>query len=780
MRFRRFLSTALAAAMLAGTMAVTAPAASAAQLSAFRDLTDPQTAEAVEFLRLLEVVNGVPGGLYNPTGTLSRAEFCKMAVVALDRSDEESAQRGRTIYLDVGPTHWARGYINLASAITLGGEAGKGGTPLVAGVGDGTFQPNRPITYGEAVTILCRVLGYGTADVTSGGTWYDGYLSAGAQAGLTEGLNLSGTDTIDRGQAAILFYNLYFSKVKGSEQTYLEEQGGKSVEGCILLDVDTTADDNSPAVKTDKDTYKTDRIFDPTLEGKEGKAILNSDGKLLAFQVKEGVSDKVVNVISAQATYLIASGNERITVEPDTVVYRDGKATTWKDCYLNISSSTPVTFHYGANGKLSHLFFSGTKAEDVTAMVARTAPKNGANPFASMASGGSYTMFKNGVPATAADIRQYDVATYDAATRVIQVSDLKLTGVYEKVSPSPAAPITIKVMGMEFDVLSTAREDLSSFKVGDRITLLLTADGKQVAGAVSASTVKSDTVGIASYDSDTSATVTLLQNGITLKGTVSASSKARCDNQLVTVTSGGIGKLTLTPVSGSDARGSLDTARGTVGERTVAENVVVYDRVQNGAMVEVDYDKLPATVSRSKISFVSYDYAGRVKYLVLDDVTGDAYEYGYLAYETTQESVPPLNANDEPSYYNKTMVWVRQGNEDGTEVKTNEGRSLTTVRNNVPGGVALDASGRVAATVTLTQIKAVSRSAFDSEDMTVTVAGVEWPISDDVQCYNKTTKTWFAPGEKGMEAARAYANELDLYYDRPADEGGKIRMIVVP
>ena len=36
------------------------------------------------------------------------------------------------------------------------------------GVGDGTFRPNQAITYGEAVTILMRVLGYGSADVATG------------------------------------------------------------------------------------------------------------------------------------------------------------------------------------------------------------------------------------------------------------------------------------------------------------------------------------------------------------------------------------------------------------------------------------------------------------------------------------------------------------------------------------------------------------------------------------------------------------------------------------
>ena len=96
------------------------------------------------------------------------------------------------------------------------------------------------------------------------------------------------------------------------------------------------------------------------------------------------------------------------------------------------------------------------------------------------------------------------------------------------------------------------------------------------------------------------------------------------------------------------------------------------------------------------------------------------------------------------------------------------------------GGIAYTTNGRVAATVTLESITKVGRSAFDSEEMTVTVAGEVYPISEEVQCYNKSTKSWFAPGKDGMEAARAYSNELTLYYDRTPAEGGKIRMIVVP
>ena len=788
MRMKRLFAAVLTVAMLAGTL----PGAFAAT-SSFSDLGGmPEVAEAAEFLKLMGVVDGVPGGGYNPAGTLSRAEFCAMAVRALDRADEEPAQRGRTIYLDVGPTFWARGYINLASTIRLGGEDG---SPLVAGVGDGTFQPDRAITYGEAVTILCRVLGYSETDVAMGGAWYDGYLALGASGGLTEGLTLSGGDVISRGQAAILFHNLYFAKPKGSDKSYLVSQGGSEVENALILDVNATADDGSAAVKTTGDTYKTDRAFDGSIVGKEGKLLLDSDGKLVAFMAKEGGSSRVVNVSRAEATYLVTANGDRINVEPSTKVYRSGGTTTWESAWVDVSKTgTTVTLHYASNGKLGYIFLGSAAAAGGESMVLRTVPNGTSNPFSAMASG-NYTMLKNGISATAADLRQWDVATYDAAARLIQVSDLKLTGVYEKAEPSLAAPIRVTVMGHTFDVLASAREDLAAFKIWDRITLLLTVDN-QVAGAVSASTVSGNAVGMATVDG-TTATVKLLQGGLTVSGDVSSAAQ-RLNDQLVTVTSSSAGRLSLTAVSGSTVRGSLDVAARTLGERAVAENVTVYDRVGDGAMVAVRYSDLPATVSSGKIDFVGLDSLGRVRYLVLDDVTGDAYEYGIFSYspaktvkvidyqktpagtcaEDAEGNRIPIGSHTETT--SAPTLCVKQGTKEGGETTSKAANFTGSIRNGAMGGIAYTTNGRVAATVTLESITKVGRSAFDSEEMTVTVAGEVYPISEEVQCYNKSTKSWFAPGKDGMEAARAYSDELTLYYDRTPAEGGKIRMIVVP
>ena len=253
MKKRTWLSALLAVALLVSMLVV--PSASAAGNSAFTDITDPDQANAAEMLRLLGVVNGTGGGAFRPQGTLTRGEFCKMTVEIMGRGDEEPAQRSRTIFTDVSSTHWARGYINLAASITVGGASGgdgesaAAGTRLIMGVGDGTFQPDRVITCGEAVTILMRVLGYGDGDVAGGLNWYDGYMGLAGSAGLLDGLNLTGASTISRGQAAILFYNLLFAKTKGSDSLYLTGLGCRVEDGGVLLDVNATLAGSNTAVK---------------------------------------------------------------------------------------------------------------------------------------------------------------------------------------------------------------------------------------------------------------------------------------------------------------------------------------------------------------------------------------------------------------------------------------------------------------------------------------------------------------------------------------------------
>ena len=138
---KRWLSLLLAA-VLAAMLILPAGAVG------FSDVTDVPTLSAVESLRIMGVISGFPDGSFRPSGNLTRAQFCKMAVYAMGAQDELAAYRAITVFPDVA-NHWARDYVNLSAK----------GHKLLAGFPDGTFRPESTVTDGQAVTILLRMLG---------------------------------------------------------------------------------------------------------------------------------------------------------------------------------------------------------------------------------------------------------------------------------------------------------------------------------------------------------------------------------------------------------------------------------------------------------------------------------------------------------------------------------------------------------------------------------------------------------------------------------------------
>jgi hypothetical protein len=76
--------------------------------------TTGRLTEQVGVLQMLGVISGYPDGTFRPDASLTRAQFCKMAVVMLGKAEEIGLYKSYTIYPDVKSSHWAAGYINLA------------------------------------------------------------------------------------------------------------------------------------------------------------------------------------------------------------------------------------------------------------------------------------------------------------------------------------------------------------------------------------------------------------------------------------------------------------------------------------------------------------------------------------------------------------------------------------------------------------------------------------------------------------------------------------------
>lgn len=300
---KRFWAGLLAAVMLLGLTAIPAGAASTGN---FSDVSDRNTALAVETLRLMGVLDGYGDGTFRPDRQLTRAQFCKMATYAVGAENEMGLYSTITVFPDVRPSHWAAGYINLAAK----------GRNIIAGYPDGKFYPDRTVTVGQAVTILLRLLGY--KDDKIGGVWPDSYMAMASIAGLTEGMTVTANAPLTRAQAARLFVNLLRAapQGEGGVQYSLSEE-------TELLSVDGS----TGQMRTTKDTYTMAHpVASTSLVGAKGY-VVSLNGKALTFLP-------------------LTSGNAG-TASSAIVVYQDGSA----DGFGALAGNTSYTIY--KNGTLA-------------------------------------------------------------------------------------------------------------------------------------------------------------------------------------------------------------------------------------------------------------------------------------------------------------------------------------------------------------------------------------------------------------------------------------------
>ena len=729
---RRIITFLLAVCMTVSLLAVPAGAASGATVT-FSDIGDRSTAMAVESLRLLGVLDGYGDGTFRPGTVLNRAQFCKMAVYAMNGSSELSRYRTVTIFPDVKPSHWAAAYINMAAK----------GKDIISGYADGRFHPDRTVTVGQAVTILMRMLGYKDEDI--GGIWPDSYMAEAATVGLTEGVSTNGSAGLTRAQAARLFLNLLRTPTKEGGTTFASTLG-QTVQG-VLLSADTEGGEGRLRLSTGTYTLTEGKASNGMLNGMKGTLIVDSkSGRALTFVPEDLGSSKTVVLASAKATEMTDTSGNTYTVKSDTQVFQNGEASSWGEAYTWLNAGTSVTLYLDAAGNVDYVFVGGGGNATSAVIVYEKGSTAG---FASLAGGATgYTIYKNGVRASSGDMRKYDVATYSAVTNSIRVSDTRITGYYEDCSPNPSEPSKITVLGHEFNVLPSAMQTVSKFRPGDQITLLLTEDN-QVAGTVEATgtTASGNAIGIAEVSSG-SATVNLLC-GIQVKGSVklSASDVERLNGQLVRVSSSKKDGLSLTRLTGG-VSGDLDVENGKLGSRELAENVIIFQNDGSGLTAISLSQITEAKVPSSQITYAGTDWADRVKVIVLNSVTGSGYIFGRAHYTA--------NYDEEGNRVGNAQLSVEYG--EGKTTATFE--TGYVVRNGDIVGITIVTAGntqRIGSLIYPDELRNVPNAAWSGKGA-VTVNGRTYTVPASLPCYNRETREWVT-----LTEARAYADSATLY-----------------
>lgn len=655
---KKILSLLLAAAL---TLSL-APAALA--LGAFADVTDAETAQNIEVLRLMGVLEGDANGGFRPSGTLTRAEFCKMAVVLTGKKNAIARYATRTIFPDVRANYWAAPYINFAASHETG---------LIHGMPDGTFAPKRAITYGEAVAILTRLLGY--TDKDTGGVWPDGYIALAGAAGMTKGLRVAGNATITRAQAAKLFVNALSS----------ENDKGETLLSLLGYHAELTKD----AVTL----YSVDAA----------KGVMRTSDKTASEY-------KMANPMTSTAL-----NNTKGWVVTDTA----GKA---------------VTFLPSTGG-------GGTAISDGAIIVGADGSTAG---FAALTGGtDSYAVIRNGVPASASELRKDDVVIYSASANAILACDARVQVYYEDCAPSPAAPETITVLGgTKLPVMEAARQSIAEYKPGQNLTLLLTADGR-VAGAAGSGTGSN----AYAYVSGDGATVSLLCGDSLIQLALDSSYGAKLDEdtgklkgEVVRISQkGGDSKSIVSLSRQSGVSGELNAAAGTLGTRKVASGALVFRGDKLITLAELEN----AVVPQTRIAFARTNKSGAVDLIVIKDSTD---EYYARVTVTTQKD-----------YDGEELRWITA--DFGPNSTPDKQESYYGVHTGDFVSFQYSTNNAFLRMTPLAKLSAVSASAWIGESA-VNYGGKTYLVSDRLICYNRDAGRWF----DSLEAAKAYGGKMDLYF----------------
>ena len=759
----------------------------------FTDISDSRVSQTAAVLDALGIMQGVGGGSFAPGKALTRAQFCKLAVTAMGVTDV-SPYASYTIFPDVKHSHWAAPYINAAVRHPELKEKA-----IIRGYADGSFGPDKIVSYGEVCTMLLRMLGYKEEDV--GPFWPADYIAQAQAIGLTDGVTITDARAaVKRGDAAVLLLNALNTDKKGEEgSTLLDKVASSTVKDCILLETGKThsglAADAAlfyeDGVVDAESPRKTAGTLDSSMIGVYGTIVIGKGSSKVAVGViPNGNKTEAYEVVNAEADRIVTTNG---TLRPDrkTKLYisRDHVMNEYENVWANLQSGDTLSLYYNEYGVLQLM---------------AVLPKTTAGAAHSFVYGlatsrripAEYTIIKNGAKIDASKLKKYDVVTLDAANRQAIVSDTRLSGKYQTDSKTYSHPSQVEIMGQKFSVSSEAAATFKDMKLNDYITLLFDADGN-VAAAYPKKDVSAEMQGIVTKIGGEKATVTLT-NGLTLRDIpIAKDVKTDVMGRLVTVSqSGERADLIRRTLSGKTA-GNWSVAEGKLGGNAVSSKVRVYEEVLSGAPLnainvsDIDLTSVPA----SQIKYTVQDNAGTVTNIVLGDVTGESWIYGigygkkikgnfYPPADSGYSDMQPEEQEEyqrkHPEYYSYTYAVVPKYWQDGKMVDDKEYRvpSLPSGLNGnpigIPRGYSTDESivNTSLDTLKLTLIDTVKPSAFDGSSGVRTKDGY-YELAENIGVYVSEQNRFVS-----LQTAKSNYPSFRVYANKTAENGGKIRVIV--
>ena len=165
--------------------------------AAYSDKADIDLKEAVDVLSAVGVFEG-SDGKFDPKANLTREQAAKLVAYLQLSQKSADALVGGNKFTDVAANRWSAGYVDYCAT-----------TGVVAGVGNGQFNPTGSLTALQFGKMLLVCLGYdATTENLTGADWQINTSKLMASAKLLKGLDsVKANDVITREQAAQMMLN---------------------------------------------------------------------------------------------------------------------------------------------------------------------------------------------------------------------------------------------------------------------------------------------------------------------------------------------------------------------------------------------------------------------------------------------------------------------------------------------------------------------------------------------------------------------------------------------
>jgi len=388
------------------------------------DIVDTDYEDAVTRLMSLDVLTGYPDGTFRPEAQITRAEFAAVAVRVKGMEAVAEASKGLpTGFTDVPAEHWASGYVGTAAKLGI-----------VEGVGNNKFDPEAPVKYEEAITMIVRALGYEPAAKEKGGYPF-GYLIVANDIGLLEGAKGVQGLPATRGFVAQITDNALEIPmmiqvgygpgakwvVSGTEdtkvKTLLDEMGFAHVEGLV-----ESVNVSKNTITVDGKTLKVeDKNFDYNYaEGMQVKAWYKGNALVTYAVTKEAL----VGVAAGSKGKIEVAGDDYDVARGATLVL-DGKkveAEGFKAAYAKVALNADNEIVWAKGYTLPEALVVAEVEDDVAYDY---------NKYDVNLKG--YTLLKDGRTITVEDIEEEDVLLYNRSAKFAIVYNESIVGEIERV-----------------------------------------------------------------------------------------------------------------------------------------------------------------------------------------------------------------------------------------------------------------------------------------------------------------------------------------------------------